>query len=53
MCHINHSLKQYKGFPGGSVVKNPSAIAGDEVSISGLKRPPGEGNDNLLQRFCL
>ena len=53
MCHINHSLKQYKGFPGGSVVKNPSAIAGDEVSISGLKRPPGEGNDNPLQCFCL
>ena len=37
----------------GSVVKNPPAIAGDEGSISGLKRSPGEGNDNPLQCSCL
>ena len=41
------------GFPGGSVVKNPPANAGDEGSISGLKRSPGEGNGNSLQYSCL
>ena len=34
------------GFPGGSVVKNPPANAGDRVLIPG--RCPGEGNDNSL-----
>ena len=37
------------GFPGGSVVKNLSANAGDMGSISGLGRAPGEGNGNPLQ----
>ena len=32
-------------FPGGSVVKNPPANAGDTSSISGSGRPPGEGKD--------
>ena len=31
------------GFPGGSVVKNLPASAGDSGSISGLGRSPGEG----------
>ena len=39
------------GFPGGSVVKNLPATAGD--SIPGSGRYPGEGNDNPLQDFCL
>ena len=39
----------YWSFPGGSVVKNPSAKAGDTGSIPGLGRSPGEGNDNPLQ----
>ena len=46
----------WRCFPGGSVVKNLSAEAGDtgEVcSIPGLGRPPGEGNDNPLQDSCL
>ena len=30
-------------FPGGSVVKNPHANAGDSGSIPGLGRSPGEG----------
>ena len=30
------------GFPGGSVVKNLSANAGDAVSTPGLGRPPGD-----------
>ena len=37
------------GFPGGSVVKNPSANAGDAGSIPELGRSPGEGNANPLQ----
>ena len=37
------------GFPGGAVVKNPPANAGDKVSISGLGGSPGVGNGNPLQ----
>ena len=38
-----------KGFPGGSLVKNPPANAGDMGLIPGLRRYPGEGNGNLFQ----
>ena len=41
------------GFPGGSVVKNLLASAGDLVSIPGLGRSPVGGNDNPLQYSCL
>ena len=44
------------GFPGGSVVKNPPASAGDAGDlglIPGLGRSPGEENGNLLQYSCL
>ena len=44
------------GFPGGSVVKNPTANAGDAGdtgSIPGLGRSPGVGSGNLLQYSCL
>ena len=34
----------FGGFPGGSVVKNLLANAGDVGSIPGLGRFPGEGN---------
>ena len=37
------------GFPGGSVVKNPPANAGDRDSVSGLGRSSGGGNSNPLQ----
>ena len=40
------------GFPGGSVVKNLPADAGDLGSILGLGRSPGEGNGNPLQYSC-
>ena len=43
----------WRGFPGGSVVKNPPAKAGDVGSIFDLGRSPGEGNGNLLQYSCL
>ena len=36
-------------FPGGSVVKNPPAHAGNVGSISGSGKSPGEGNGNPLQ----
>ena len=36
-------------FPGGSVVKNLPANAGDVSLIPGSGRSPGEGNGNPLQ----
>ena len=41
------------GFPGGSVVKNPPAKAGEAGSVLELGRSPGEGNGNLPQYSCL
>ena len=41
------------GFPGGSVVKNLPANAGDTDLIPGLGRSPGKGNGNPLQYSCL
>ena len=41
------------GFPGGSVVKNPPANAGDVGLIPGWGRSPREINGNLLQYSCL
>ena len=38
----------YKGFPGGSVVKNLPVNA-DAGSIPGMGLSPGEGNGNPLQ----
>ena len=43
----------FKGFPGGLVVKNPPANAGDVGLIPGSGRSPGEGNGNTLQYSCL
>ena len=40
-------------FLGGSVIKNLPANAGDEGSILGSERSPGEGNSNPLQYSCL
>ena len=41
------------GFPGGSVVKNLPASAGEAASIPGLGRSPREENGNPLQYSCL
>ena len=41
------------GFPGGSVVKNPPANAGDVGWIPGLGRSPGRGNGNPTSVFFL
>ena len=40
-------------FPGGLVVKNLPANAGDVGSIPGSGRSPGEGNGNPIQYSCL
>ena len=42
-----------KGFPSGSVVKNPPANVGDMSSFPGSGRSSVEGNDNSLQYLCL
>ena len=42
-----------QGIPGGSVVKNPPANAGDVGSIPGLGRSLGDKNGNPLQYSCL
>ena len=41
------------GFPGGSEGKEAACSAGDQGSISGWGRSPGEGNGNPLQYSCL
>ena len=41
------------GFPGGSVVKNLPANAGDAGLILMTERSPGEGNGNLPEYSCL
>ena len=45
---LNKYVSTWKGFPGGSVVKNLHANAGDAGSISGSGRYPGERNGNQL-----
>ena len=41
------------GFPGGSVVKNPPAGAGEAGLIPGSGRSPREEKSNPLQYSCL
>ena len=52
---VNHISVPWD-FPGGSVVKNPSANAGDAGdmgSIPGSRRSPGGENGKLLHYSCL
>ena len=44
---------RYMVFPGGSVVRNPLANAGDAGLIPGSGRSSGEGNGGPLQYSCL
>ena len=56
LIYICLSIYPSIGFPGGAVVKNPPASAGDVKdtgSIPGSGRSPAEGNGNLLQYSCL
>ena len=41
------------GFPGGSDSKESACNEGDQSSITGSGRSPGEGNGNPLQYSCL
>jgi len=41
------------GFPGGSLLKNPPANAGNACSTPESGRSPTEGNGNPLQYSCL
>ena len=41
------------GFPGGSVVKNPPANAGDAGSVPGSGRSPGGGHGNPFHGILL
>ena len=43
----------HPGFPGGSVGKESACNVGDQGSILGLGRSPGEGNGNPFQYSCL
>ena len=49
---LAHGIIQ-KGFPGGSVSKESACNGGDQGSIPGLGRSPGERNSNPLQYSCL
>ena len=53
LTEIKHNIP---GFPGGAVVKNLPANAGDARDtglIPESARSPGEGNGNLRQYTCL
>ena len=54
--YISHEMMGL-GFPGGSEVKNPPAIAGDTAGDTGLipnsGRSPGGENGNPLQYSCM
>ena len=45
--------RHWLSFPGGSVVKNPPASAGDTGSIAGSARSPAGGHANPRQYACL
>ena len=53
MDDIKDGPQEIQDFPGGSVVKNSPAIAGNTGSIPGLERSPGERKGNQLQNSCL
>ena len=53
MYFIWPSVSKIWGFPGGSVVRNLLANAGDLGWIPGLERSLGGGNGNPLQYSCL
>ena len=50
---LNTNTNSILGFPGGSDCKASAYNAGDQGSIPGLGRSPGEGNGTPLQYSCL
>ena len=53
MGYNSYKRKVFRGFPGGSTIKNPPASAGDAGSIPGLGRFLGKGNGNPSKYSCL
>ena len=55
LMKLNYELgMKGRGFPGGSVVKNPPANVGDvRDMVRSLGRSPEEGRGNPLQYSCL
>ena len=53
LCSTLRPLETFPNFPGGSDGKASAYNAGDQGSIPGLGRSPGEGNGNPLQYSCL
>ena len=51
--NYNNTVTLSEGFPGGSDCKVSAHNAGDQGSIFGLGKSPGEGNGNRLQYSCL
>ena len=52
-AQLTHTYIWYRACPGGSVVKNLPADAGDAGSLPGSGRSPGGGNSSPLQYPCL
>ena len=50
---FSSDLINNRDFPGGSVVKNPPANAGNAGLIPESGRSPGGGKSNLFQYSCL
>ena len=50
--NVEGILVSSRCFPGGKVVKNPSATVGDGFN-PWIRKIPGEGNGNLLQYSSL
>ena len=46
-------MKEFRGFPGGSVSKECTSKVGDKCLISGTGRSSGRGHGNPLQYPCL
>ena len=46
-------MKEFKGFPGGSVSKEYTSDVGDKCLISGSGRFSGRGHGNPYQYSCL
>ena len=52
-CNLRGITGLLRGSPGGSEVKASACNAGDQDSIPGSVRSPGEGSGNPLQYSCL
>ena len=53
LIYISCNIIYFMDFPGGSDGKVSVYNVGDQGSIPGLGRSPGEGNGNPFQYYCL